>query len=51
MFSTNKLNLLTGVLIGVSAVILMKQMCKLRSKPKHTSSMMASQQDMASSPG
>tara|TARA_B100001057_G_scaffold342384_1_gene343289 strand:- start:334 stop:489 length:156 start_codon:yes stop_codon:yes gene_type:complete len=49
MFLTTKLNLLTGVLIGASAVLLMKQMCTQRSKQKHTSSTMASQQEMASS--
>ena len=48
MFLMTKLNILTGVLIGAGALLLMKQMCKQRSKHTHTSQMMASQQDMAS---
>ena len=35
MFLTTKLNLLSGMIIGASAVILMKEMCKGRCKQKH----------------
>ena len=35
MFLTTKLNLLSGMIIGASAVILMKKMCKRRCKQKH----------------
>ena len=35
MFLTTKLNLLSGMIIGASAVILMKGMCKGRCKQKH----------------
>ena len=34
MFLTTKLNLLSGMIIGASAVILMKEMCKGRCKQK-----------------
>ena len=35
MFLTTKLNLLSGMIIGASAVLLMKEMCKGRCKQKH----------------
>ena len=35
MFLTTKLNLLSGMIIGVSAMLLMKEMCKGRCKKKH----------------
>ena len=35
MFLTTKLNLLSGIIIGASAVLLMKEMCKGRCKQKH----------------
>ena len=35
MFLATKLNLLSGMIIGASAVILMKEMCKSRCKQKH----------------
>ena len=35
MFLTIKLNLLSDMVIGASAVILMKEMCKGRCKQKH----------------
>lgn len=35
MFLTTKLNLLSGMIIGASAVLLMKEMCKGRRKQKH----------------
>ena len=35
MFLATKLNLLSGMIIGASAVLLMKEMCKGRCKPKH----------------
>ena len=35
MFLTTKLNLLSGMIIGASALILMKKMCKGRCKQKH----------------
>ena len=35
MFLTTKLNLLSGMIIGASAVLLMKGMCKVRCKQKH----------------
>ena len=35
MFLTTKLNLLSGMIIGASAVLLMKEMCKGRCKHKH----------------
>ena len=35
MFLTTKLNLLSGMIIGASAVLLMKEMCKGRCKEKH----------------
>ena len=34
MFITTKLNLLSGMIIGASAVLLMKEMCKGRCKQK-----------------
>ena len=34
MFLTTKLNLLSGMIIGASAVLLMKEMCKGRCKQK-----------------
>ena len=35
MFLTTKINLLSGMIIGASAVLLMKEMCKGRCKQKH----------------
>ena len=35
MFLTTKLNLLSGMIIGASAMLLMKEMCKGRCKQKH----------------
>ena len=35
MFLATKLNLLSGMIIGASAVLLMKEMCKGRCKQKH----------------
>ena len=35
MFLTTKLNLLSGMIIGASAMLLMKEMCKRRCKQKH----------------
>ena len=35
MFLTTKLNLLSGMIIGASAVLFMKEMCKGRCKQKH----------------
>ena len=35
MFLTTKLNLLSGMIIGASAVLLMKEMCKGRCQHKH----------------
>ena len=35
MFLTTKLNLLSGMIIGASAVLLMKEMCESRCKQKH----------------
>ena len=35
MFLTTKLNLLSGMIIGASAVLLMKAMCKGRCNQKH----------------
>ena len=35
MFLTTKLNLLSGMIIGASAVFLLKEMCKGRCKQKH----------------
>ena len=35
MFLTTKLNLLSGMIIGASAVLLMKEMCKGRCKQKY----------------
>ena len=35
MLLTTKLNLLSGMIIGASAVLLMKEMCKGRCKQKH----------------
>ena len=35
MFLTTKLNLLSGMVIGASAVLLMKEMCRGRCKRKH----------------
>ena len=35
MFLATKLNLLSGIIIGASAVLLMKEMCKGRCKQKH----------------
>ena len=35
MILTTKLNLLSGMIIGASAVLLMKEMCKSRCKQKH----------------
>ena len=35
MFLTTKLNLLSGMIIGASAVLLTKEMCKDRCKKKH----------------
>tara|TARA_B100000963_G_scaffold250065_1_gene219034 strand:+ start:800 stop:964 length:165 start_codon:yes stop_codon:yes gene_type:complete len=35
MFLTTKLNLLSGIIIGASAVLLMKEMCKGRCKQNH----------------
>ena len=34
MFLATKLNLLSGMIIGASAVLLMKEMCKTRCKHK-----------------
>ena len=34
MFLATKINLLSGMIIGASAVLLMKEMCKSRCKPK-----------------
>gem|GEM_PF-2958716 len=36
MFLATKLNLLSGMIIGAGAVLLMKEMCKSRCKQKHT---------------
>ena len=35
MFLATKLNLLSGMIIGASAVLLMKEMCKNRCKQKN----------------
>ena len=35
MFLATKLNLLSGMIIGASAVLLMKEMCKKRYKQKN----------------
>ena len=35
MFLTTKLNLLSGMIIGASAALFMKEMCKGRCKQKH----------------
>ena len=35
MFLTTKLNLLSGMIIGASAVLLIKEMCKGRCKQNH----------------
>ena len=35
MILTTKINLLSGMIIGASAVLLMKEMCKGRCKQKH----------------
>ena len=35
MFLATKLNLLSGMIIGAGAVLLMKEMCKSRCKQKH----------------
>jgi hypothetical protein len=35
MFLTAKLNLMSGMVIGAAAVIIMKQMCKRKSGEKH----------------
>ena len=35
MFLATKLNLLSGMIIGASAVLLMKEMCKSRCKQKN----------------
>ena len=35
MFLTTKLNLLSGMIIGASAVLLMREMCKGRCKQNH----------------
>ena len=35
MFLATKLNLLSGMIIGASAVLLMKEMCKSRCKKNH----------------
>ena len=34
MFLATKINLLSGMIIGAGAVLLMKEMCKSRCKPK-----------------
>ena len=34
MFLATKINLLSGMIIGASAVLLMTEMCKSRCKPK-----------------
>ena len=35
MFLTTKLNLLSGMIIGAGAVLVMKEICKSRCKRKH----------------
>ena len=35
MFLTAKLNLMLGMVIGVAAVMVMKQMCKRKQRKKH----------------
>ena len=35
MFLTAKLNLMSGVVIGAAAVMVMKQMCKRKQSKKH----------------
>ena len=35
MFLTAKLNLLSGMVIGAAAVMVMKQMCKRKQRKKH----------------
>ena len=37
MFLTAKLNVISGMVIGALAVMVLKQMCKQREKQKHSS--------------
>ena len=47
MFLTAKLNLVLGMVIGVTAVMLTKQVCKRRNKNQQTPAHVASPQDQS----